>query len=51
MRVTGTLTGDELSLTIGKLQTLEATVDDDSMIGSLMRENARPHHVSATRVK
>jgi hypothetical protein len=51
MRVSGILTGDRLSLTIAKVQTLEATVDGDSMTGSLMRENGKPHHVSATRVK
>lgn len=50
MRVTGTLTGNNLSLTIAKVQTLDATVDGDSMTGSLMRKNGRPHHVSATRV-
>jgi hypothetical protein len=51
MRVSGTFTGDKLSLTIAKVQTLEATVDGDAMVGSLMRENGKPHHVSATRVK
>jgi hypothetical protein len=49
--VKGTLSGDKLSLTIGKQQTLEATVDGDSMTGSLMREKGAPHHVSATRAK
>jgi len=49
--VRGTLTGDKLSLTIGKAQTLEATVDGDSMTGSMIREKGMPHHVSATRAK
>jgi hypothetical protein len=49
--VNGALTGDKLSLTVGKQQTLEATIDGDSMTGSLMRENGTPHHVSATRAK
>ena len=49
--VRGALTGEKLSLTIGKQQSLEATVDGDSMTGSLIRENGMPHHVSATRAK
>jgi hypothetical protein len=49
--VRGTLTGNKLSLTIGKGRSLETTVDGDTMSGSLIREHGNPHHVSATRVK
>lgn len=49
--VNGTLTGDKLSLGIGKLETLEATVDGDSMTGSAIRGKGLPHHVSATRAR
>lgn len=49
--VTGTLTGDKLSLQIGKLETLEATVDGDSMTGSAVRGKSPPRHVSATRAR
>ena len=49
--VRGTVTGDRLSLTIGKAQTLDATVDGDSMIGSVIRQNGTPHHLSATRTR
>jgi len=47
--IKGTLMGDKLSLTIGKQQTLQATVDGDSMTGTMMRETGMPHHVSAMR--
>jgi hypothetical protein len=49
--VHGTITGDKLSLTIGRAQSLEATVDGDSMTGSVIRDNGTPHHLSATRAK
>lgn len=52
--VHGTLTGNTLSLVMGqqgKQGTLEATVNGDSMSGSLARGNSEPHDVFATRAK
>ena len=49
VRVTGTLTGDQLWLAVGPHGRLQATVNGDSLTGSLERENNNPLRVSATR--
>jgi len=49
VRVTGTLTGDKLWLTVGPHGRLQATVNGDTLTGSLERENNNPLRVSATR--
>lgn len=49
--VKGSLTGNKLSLTIGRQGRLEATVDGDSMTGSVARANFPPSSLSATRTK
>jgi hypothetical protein len=49
VRVSGTLTEHKLSLTVGPRGRLQATVDGDSMTGSLDRGNNQPLRVSASR--
>jgi hypothetical protein len=49
VRVNGTLTGDKLLLTVGPHGRLQATVNGDSLTGSLERENNNPLRVSAAR--
>ena len=49
--VHGTITGNKLSLTIGKGRSLEATIDGDTMDGSIMAAKGTPHHLTAARVK
>jgi hypothetical protein len=51
VRVSGTVTGNKLSLTLGKQGRLEATVNGDSMTGSLARGNNNPLRVSASRAQ
>ena len=50
--VTGTLTGNKLSVAVGKQGRLEVTVNGDSMSGSATWEGTTaPASVSATRAK
>ena len=51
VRVSGTLTDNKLSLTLGTQGRLQATVNGDSMIGSLERGNNNPLRVSASRAQ
>ena len=51
VRVSGTLTDNKLSLTLGQQGRLQATVDGDSMTGSLERGNNNPLRVSASRAQ
>jgi hypothetical protein len=49
--VKGTLTGNQLALAFGKEAKITATVNGDSMSGSLARGNNHPLNLSATRSK